>query len=119
LSVLDISRLSRHFGLSRSAFIDGYCRTVKFGEMRQVSLRERANDDCIFWIDGGCSVYPARPVQCRTYPFWATIVEDRDSWERESKSCPGIGVGRRHSADEIVERLAQRVNNPPVRVEAN
>src|SRR6516165_2359859 len=35
------------------------------------SLREKANGDCIFYDKyQGCTIYPVRPKQCRTWPFW-------------------------------------------------
>ncbi|MEM2124706.1 MAG: YkgJ family cysteine cluster protein [Methanolinea sp.] len=39
-------------------------RTVTFGRV----LR-RPRGDCLFFSGGGCTVYPARPAICRTYPF--------------------------------------------------
>ena len=35
------------------------------------SLKEKANGDCVFYDRmAGCTVYPVRPRQCRTWPFW-------------------------------------------------
>lgn len=47
---------------------------------------------CVF-LDpfGQCSVYPVRPVQCRTYPFWPSLVDARDDWEGEAV-LPGDGL---------------------------
>src|SRR5258708_31787570 len=47
------------------------------------SLREKANGDCIFF-DGqqGCTIYPVRPRQCRTWPFWESNVITPEQWER-------------------------------------
>lgn len=49
----------------------------------------------------GCTVYEARPTQCRTFPFWPEIVTRRRSWERAARTCEGIGRGRRHPVREI------------------
>lgn len=40
---------------------------------------------CVF-LDpfGKCSIYPVRPIQCRTYPFWPSLLEDRETWESEA-----------------------------------
>ncbi len=56
------------------------------------SLRERIvglSHDCIFYDReaGGCSVYEARPAQCRTFPFWDYYKSRVDELKRE---CPGI-----------------------------
>src|SRR5947209_8178156 len=35
------------------------------------TLREKPNGDCIFYDRrAGCTIYPVRPRQCRTWPFW-------------------------------------------------
>ncbi|WP_171190083.1 YkgJ family cysteine cluster protein, partial [Alienimonas chondri] len=50
----------------------------------RMSLRERANGDCTF-LDPDtrkCTVYAARPVQCRTWPFWDSNLETPADWER-------------------------------------
>lgn len=105
----------RSTGLNRDEFIERYCLWVPFGENGHLSLTEQSNHDCIFWRDGGCSVYDDRPAQCRTYPFWEHILENEESWSRESRECPGIGVGRTHSFFEIRNSVALRVRNRPVR----
>ena len=84
------------------------------GATQQLSLREQPNKDCIFWRDGGCSVYPGRPLQCRTYPFWRHIVDEEDGWEREAASCPGIGVGPHWSEKAVQEKLGDREKNTPL-----
>lgn len=45
--------------------------------------------DCVFYSReaGGCSVYLARPMQCRTFPFWEYYKKNVDALKLE---CPGI-----------------------------
>jgi len=43
--------------------------------------------------DGKCSVYPVRPTQCRTYPFWPEILISEDKWNNEVNRCEGINQG--------------------------
>ncbi|QEH33644.1 Flagellin N-methylase [Aquisphaera giovannonii] len=70
------------------------------------SLTERPGGDCILWDPAiGCTVYEARPVQCRTWPFWPENVESPGDWERVKKGCPGAGQGRHYSRSEIVESI--------------
>lgn len=85
-----------HLGLGIREFLARYARRVPGG----VSLREDASGRCLLF-DDGCRIYPVRPAQCRTYPFWARIVADRSSWEREAASCPGIGAGPLHGRERI------------------
>ena len=72
----------------------------------QRSLREKANGDCIFFDRAaGCTVYPARPRQCRTWPFWESNVATPQAWERTCAVCPGSGRGELIPAEEITRRL--------------
>jgi uncharacterized protein len=72
----------------------------------KVSLREKANDDCVFWDkDRGCTVYPVRPAQCRTWPFWASNVETPEAWEKTVAVCPGSGRGELIPVEEILKRV--------------
>lgn len=56
------------------------------------SLKERKveeSHDCIFFDRkiNGCGVYPVRPAQCRTFPFWSYFKTHEEELEAE---CPGI-----------------------------
>ena len=53
-----------------------------------------ADGRCVFLgANGQCRVYPVRPVQCRTYPFWPEVLCSGTAWEQESRRCEGIGRG--------------------------
>jgi Fe-S-cluster containining protein len=70
------------------------------------SLREKANGDCIFYDKAaGCTVYPARPRQCRTWPFWESNLASSETWRATSAVCPGAGRGELIPAEEITRRL--------------
>ncbi len=70
------------------------------------SLREKLNDDCIFYDPAaGCTIYPVRPRQCRTWPFWESHVESPEAWEKTRESCPGAGQGELIPVEEITRRL--------------
>ena len=56
-------------------------------------LRKPLYAQCHFLNERGCSIHPVKPTQCRLYPYWPELVEDRKAWEEEAKSCPGIGKG--------------------------
>ena len=72
------------------------------------SLIEKPGGDCIFWDrQAGCTVYPARPVQCRTWPFWPENIESPEAWEQVTRICPGSGQGRVFSLEEIRESAAK------------
>jgi len=70
------------------------------------SLREKVNGDCIFYdAQVGCTVYPVRPRQCRSWPFWDSNIRSPQSWQQTTNECPGAGVGQLISVEEITERL--------------
>lgn len=54
-----------------------------------------------------CRVYPARPLQCRTYPFWTSCFEDAESFQAFRSSCPGNrhSQGKRYGLRELVARV--------------
>ena len=113
LTKSDIEAASSFLGLSEDQFIEIYCRYVDYGSYLMVSLKERDNFDCEFLSEKGCTIYPARPMQCRTYPFWKNIMESEKSWKKEGESCPGIGKGCRISRKEIEDRMKKSSEEPP------
>jgi Fe-S-cluster containining protein len=98
--------------MKEGEFIRRYCRWAPDGEGRErLSLKEKANYDCIFWSNG-CSFYEARPLQCRTYPFWPSMLSSRKIWD--AMSCPGMGRGTLHSREEIDALLALQNAEPVI-----
>lgn len=67
------------------------------------SLVEYSDGDCIFLDEHSrkCSVYEARPLQCRTWPFWNKTVQSKDAWNHTAKDCPGCNRGPIYSVDQI------------------
>lgn len=102
--------------ISQRDFIDLYCRIVPVGSFSMISLKEKSNNDCIFLHENRCKIYNGRPFQCRSYPFWASVLESRESWIEEMKNCPGIGNGILHSAEVIDEWLDKREKDTPILV---
>ncbi len=72
----------------------------------QVSLREYANGDCIFFdgLTRRCQIYPVRPRQCRTWPFWGSNLTDEAAWQTTCQICPGSGQGDLIPLQEIESR---------------
>lgn len=75
----------------------------------KVSLTEFANGDCVFF-DGAtrrCKIYPVRPPQCRTWPFWQGNIESPEDWELTQEGCPGAGRGELVPLEEIEKRARE------------
>ena len=74
------------------------------------SLKEEPDGDCIL-LDPEprkCSVYGARPIQCRTWPFWDSNLERKKDWKETCSVCPGSGTGRLYTFEEIEAQRKQK-----------
>ncbi len=105
LSAEEIDALAAYLDMSNSDFLSCFCRLVDREDHFEYSLKERADYSCVFLKDNRCQVYPVRPLQCSTYPFWDYLMQDRALWDEEKKACPGVGCGALHDAKEIREKL--------------
>jgi hypothetical protein len=99
----DVAKIARHLGLREDEVRRRYVRKVG----RRLSLIEtEPTRDCVFLApaeDGRekCSIYPVRPWQCRTWPFWSSNIRSADAWAQAGMRCPGINRGRLYSREEI------------------
>ncbi len=93
-----------YLGLSRAWFRRHYLRRLPDGD--QVATIGK-DGRCIFLgTDNRCRVYPARPVQCRSYPFWPEVINSQTGWQREGRRCEGIDHGKVVSLSRIRKALA-------------
>jgi Fe-S-cluster containining protein len=98
----EIAAIAEHRGESLDQIQALFTRLVG----RRRSLKEKANGDCVFYSrQEGCTIYPVRPRQCRTWPFWESNVATPESWQRTRRVCPGSGQGELIPAEEITRRL--------------
>ncbi|MFZ9916284.1 MAG: YkgJ family cysteine cluster protein [Phycisphaerales bacterium] len=100
--------MARAVGVSLELFLERYTRRI--GARR--SLKELSGPrgfDCVF-LDrdskpgtARCSIYKARPRQCRTWPWWPEVVETPESWAETKRRtpCPGMDSGPVHPLVEI------------------
>lgn len=86
----EIAALAQLLGLGVEAFMAKYTRQIGIRH----SLIELANYDCVF-LDGErhCTVYGARPRQCKTWPFWPSNIRTEADWKHTCDVCPGSGTG--------------------------
>ncbi|MDP7005258.1 MAG: YkgJ family cysteine cluster protein [Phycisphaerales bacterium] len=63
--------------------------------------------DCVF-LDRetekpSCKLYEARPLQCRTWPFWRENLRSESAWQRAKYEtpCPGMDSGKLIPSSEI------------------
>lgn len=89
LSEDDVAKAAKFVGMSARAFEQKYIYRTR----HQRRFRKPPDRQCPFLESDGCSIHPAKPTQCRTFPFWPELVEDRAAWRRAGQFCPGIGQG--------------------------
>ena len=89
LSEADLLKAAKFLKMAPEAFEKQYV----YRTTHQIRLRKPSDRQCHFLNGGGCSIHPAKPTQCRRFPFWPEYVEDREEWTHLKKRCPGIGKG--------------------------
>jgi uncharacterized protein len=103
VTIDEMRRIAEFRGETVESFAERFVRLVD----DRFSLIEKPGGDCIFWDkQAGCTVYDARPDQCRAWPFWPENLATRRAWGRVCEVCPGAGQGRVHTIVEIQASLA-------------
>lgn len=93
----EIESIAEYLQLAVARFRARYLYSYK----DSYSIKEDHRGHCLFY-KRGCTIYPMRPLQCRTFPFWFGNVRSESRWERIAGQCPGVGRGRRYTQDEIM-----------------
>ncbi len=53
----------------------------------------KTHNKCIFLNDKNqCQIYPVRPLQCRTFPFWYSHFENQKYLLELTRQCPGSNI---------------------------
>ena len=99
LSEDDTRRLADHLDLDPRAFLNEHT-VIDDGDV----VLKMVEPECPFLDGWRCTVYEARPVQCRTFPFWPEHLKSSTAWRDLAAEVPGIGRGRRHGEGEIRRR---------------
>lgn len=103
----DVARLAEHLGLSVPDFLTRYTREVAVEGQDEPGISlARAPGGCIFLDEdrNACRVHPARPTQCRAFPFWPANLDSAEAWRREVVALCGeraVAQGHVYTAEEI------------------
>ena len=89
LTEADLERAAAFLGMAAADFERKYVYRTR----NKLRLRVPRDSQCTFLRPDGCSIHPAKPTQCRIFPFWPELVEDRNAWKETGNWCPGIGKG--------------------------
>lgn len=133
----EVARLAEFLRLTPQQVVEKYCRKVDGKYSLNEFRNARGEYDCVFLTEQkvdppangpagedrpvtltrrGCSIYPVRPLQCRTWPFWDTNLASPSAWDRSAQRCHGMNHGRRSFTREQMEALRDAKDwpdNPP------
>ena len=100
----EFTRIAEYLTVQVPIFIEKYLYPIKSGH----SIREHADGRCCFY-ENRCTIYPVRPDQCKTFPFWFENLRSQKKWNRISRECPGIGCGLLHSKEQILRIIQSTI----------
>ena len=86
--------MADYLGMDVRSFHQQYARRA-MGRWTLEEVKNGRDYDCVFLRENEdgkrtCSIYPVRPTQCRTWPFWSSNMKNRRGWEMSAKTCPGM-----------------------------
>jgi Fe-S-cluster containining protein len=125
----EIAKIADHLRITPGEMVERYCRKVgeKFSLIESVN---KGQHDCIFLVDmpqsrgagdkvvqtkRGCRIYPVRPLQCRTWPFWPENLSNEKTWNLAARKCHGMNTGRTFKIKQIhaIRDASDWPRNPP------
>jgi hypothetical protein len=114
ISRVEIERAAGFLQMSIKSFEEKFLIRVGF---RKSIIEHPTTCDCIFLTDfgngsRGCMIYPVRPTQCRTWPFWTENLRTPQTWQRAGARCPGINRGPLFTGEQIEQRRTQKEPDP-------
>ena len=101
----EIQSIAAHLNMQPDAFIKKYIRKV--GD--RFSLIENRKDfSCPFLKEKRCTIYPVRPKQCKTFPWWLENIRSEQAWKDAASFCEGINHpdGKVYSSKEVMHELS-------------
>lgn len=102
----EIEQIAEHLQMTVEQFCQKYIRQVG----SRLSLLEHPKTfDCVFLKDNRCQIYPVRPKQCRTFPWWPHNLQSEAQWNEAARYCEGIN----HPDAPLVsaEKICQELEN--------
>ena len=90
VSPAEIASIATVLGVSEEVCIERHMHKKHYRySLNEVRVGE--SYDCCFFdrAHHGCTIYTARPMQCRTFPFWDYF---RDHLDELVAECPGVVI---------------------------
>lgn len=89
LNKKEVRDISGFLGIEEDTFLQDYCKNIG----KKITIKETRSKNeyfCIFFEEErGCKIYPVRPEQCRSYPFWPRY-KNKKNINEVCKECIGI-----------------------------
>jgi hypothetical protein len=107
----DLRAAMHHLGISRLEFRYRYARHFQKTDSSQYVHRSEAA--CLFLNgEGRCDIYPVRPLQCGSYPFWHSVFESPGNFRYNKKLCEGFSDNQHsYTALQITRRVNRTIKN--------
>jgi len=87
VSIPEMEKMAEEKKCSLDEFISTYTQRHNG---RYVVATPTFRQQCFLNDKNQCSVYNARPEQCKTYPDWPEIWESPSTIQKETELCPGL-----------------------------
>lgn len=85
----EVIEMAKYLQMEVDEFANQYIRRID----GKLALIEMARSyDCVFLKERKCSIYPVRPKQCKTFPWWPQNLKSKKDWEEAAKYCEGIRI---------------------------
>ena len=81
----EIKEIAKFLNMDTEKFKELYL--IKVGYKYSIKEKPYKNGFACIFFNKGCTIYPVRPKQCRTYPFWDYFKTHLDELIKE---CPGV-----------------------------
>ncbi|WP_299547553.1 YkgJ family cysteine cluster protein [uncultured Helicobacter sp.] len=83
----EIEEIAEFLGLDFESFCNNYVKKVGYRYSLLDVTKDHITYSCVFFKDGICQIYPKRPKQCVSFPFWDYY---KDHFEELQKECIGV-----------------------------
>ncbi|MFT7670005.1 MAG: Fe-S-cluster containining protein [Planctomycetota bacterium] len=100
LAPKDVRAIAAFLELSEPEFLSKHC-----AEDEGFTILRIDEPACPFLgKNHDCTIYPVRPKQCGSWPFWRENLDDKARWEGAvSECCAGIGKGPLYNLEKVEE----------------
>jgi Fe-S-cluster containining protein len=100
-------RIASHLGITVGELSKRYLERVA----GRSTIKELENFDCVF-LDAEkrtCRIYEVRPAQCRQYPFWPSMLDEKEIWDYYASHCKGMNRGKRYTPEMVRRKLSENI----------